>query len=72
MVSKSRSPYKDKGFMKPNLNTTVNIKRRDPPSILRLIIFQGTVLFILKNFLSCEKIVSYGRELAERMKSPLA
>lgn len=61
IVSKSKSPYKDKGFSKLNLSASISTKRRDPPSILRLILYQATVLFVLKNFSSCEKIASYGR-----------
>lgn len=52
-VSQSKSPNKDKGFLKMNLNSSLNNKKRDPPAILRLILYQATVLFILKNFSAC-------------------
>lgn len=72
--SKSKSPFKDSEILtKGNLNTSsIMLKRRNPPAILRLILFKATVLFVLKNFPACEKIVNYGRDLAERMKSTLA
>lgn len=71
MVDNSRNLVQNTKEKSPRGDQEIGFKakKKDPPAILKLMLYQATALFIVKNISACERIVDWGMELCKKLKS---